>query len=68
MENHTLAGNRDIVIEVTDVTKKFRSYQDKAVSLKERFINPSRARHEDVMVLKGISFQVHRGEIGRAHV
>ena len=62
MENHTLAGNRDVVIEVTDVTKKFRSYQDKAASLKERFINPSRARHEDVMVLKGISFRVHRGE------
>lgn len=62
MENHTLAGNRDVVIEVTDVTKKFRSYQDKAASLKERFVNPSRARHEDIMVLKGISFRVHRGE------
>lgn len=53
---------QDIVIEVTDVKKKFKSYQDKAVSLKERFVNPSRSKHEDIMVLKGISFQVHKGE------
>lgn len=52
----------DIVIEVTDVKKKFKSYQDKAVSLKERFINPSRRKHEDVTVLNGISFRVHKGE------
>ena len=51
-----------IVIDVQNVKKKFRSYQDKATSFKERFINPSRGKHEDVMVLKGISFQVKRGE------
>lgn len=54
--------SEDIVIEVTDVKKKFKSYQDKAVSLKERFINPSRRKHEDVTVLNGISFQVNKGE------
>lgn len=53
---------RDVVIEVKDVKKKFRSYQDKASSFKERFVKPSRGRHEDVMILKGISFQVARGE------
>lgn len=62
MDNFHDADNRDIVIEVKDVKKKFRSYQDKASSLKERFVNPSRGKHEDVMILKGISFQVARGE------
>ena len=62
MENHTLDENRDVVIEVNSVKKKFRSYQDKALSLKERFISPSRLKHEDVMVLNGISFRVCRGE------
>ncbi|MBQ8189970.1 MAG: ABC transporter ATP-binding protein [Lachnospiraceae bacterium] len=52
----------EIAIEVKDVKKKFRSYQDKATSFKERFVNPSRGKHQDVMVLKGISFQVARGE------
>lgn len=55
-------GNKEIVIEVKDVKKKFKSYQDKASSLKERFIHPSRTKHEDVWVLNGISFQVAKGE------
>ena len=62
MENRASAENKDIVIEVSNVKKKFKSYQDKAASLKERFINPSRSRHENVMVLNGISFCVRRGE------
>lgn len=52
----------EIVIDVRDVKKNFKSYRDKASSLKERFVSPSRSRHEDVTVLKGISFQVRRGE------
>lgn len=62
MEEKGKTENRDIVIEVSGVKKRFKSYQDKASSLKERFVNPSRGRHEDIMVLKGISFQVRRGE------
>lgn len=62
MENNAVTDNREIAIEVTDVRKKFRSYRDKATTLKERFLNPSRGRHEDVTVLKGISFRVRRGE------
>lgn len=54
--------DRDIVISVENVKKKFRSYEDKAQSFKERFINPSRGKHKDIMVLKGISFDVHAGE------
>ena len=52
----------EIIIDVKDVKKQFKSYRDKATSFKERFVNPSRGRHEDVMVLKGVSFQVRRGE------
>ncbi|MCM1100396.1 MAG: ATP-binding cassette domain-containing protein [Clostridium sp.] len=62
MENNAVTDNREIAIEVTDVRKKFRSYRDKATTFKERFLNPSRGRHEDVTVLKGISFRVRRGE------
>lgn len=62
MEDNKVIDNREITIEVKDVKKKFRSYQDKATSFKERFVNPSRGKHEDVMVLKGISFNVHKGE------
>lgn len=52
----------EIVIDVKNIKKQFKSYRDKATSLKERFVNPSRGRHEKIMVLKGISFQVRRGE------
>lgn len=62
MEDGRTTDNCEISIEVMDVKKKFRSYQDKATSFKERFVNPSRGKHEDVMVLKGISFDVHKGE------
>lgn len=52
----------EVAISVQNVKKTFKSYQDKATSFKERFINPSRGKHEDVMVLKGISFDVKKGE------
>ena len=49
-------------IEVRDLKMKFKSFQDKASSFKERFVNPSRGKHEDTWVLNGISFDVKRGE------
>lgn len=54
--------DRDITICVKNVEKKFRAYEDKAQSFKERFISPSRGKHKDILVLKGISFDVHEGE------
>lgn len=51
-----------VVIEVKDIKKSFKSYKDKANSFKERFVNPSRGKHEENMVLKGISFDVKKGE------
>lgn len=62
MENNIATTDREVVIDVVNVKKKFKSYQDKASTFKERFIRPSRGKHEDIMVLKGISFQVRRGE------
>lgn len=56
------AADRAVVISVRDVKKSFKSYEDKAHSFKERFINPSRGKHKDIMVLKGISFEVREGE------
>lgn len=50
------------VISVKNVKKKFRVYYDKGSSLKEKILFQSRNRHEDRMVLKGISFEVEQGE------
>lgn len=54
--------NRDIVIDVKDVTKNFKLYTDKGKMLKERLLFWGRSRYEVRRVLKGISFQVKRGE------
>ncbi len=52
----------DIVIDVQNITKKFKIYLDKGSQLKERLLFRSRNRYEEREVLKGISFQVRRGE------
>ena len=62
MKENNEIDTREVVIRVDNVKKSFKSYKDKATSFKERFVNPSRGEHEDVMVLKGISFEVHKGE------
>lgn len=49
-------------IEVKDVKKKFKIYYDKGKMLKERVISFHRNRYEERWVLKGISFNVKRGE------
>ena len=62
MKENNEIDTREVVIRVDNVKKSFKSYKDKATSFKERFVNTSRGKHEDVMVLKGISFEVHKGE------
>ncbi len=52
----------DIVIDVQNITKKFKIYLDKGSQLKERLLFRKRNRFEEREVLKGISFQVRRGE------
>ena len=51
-----------VVIDVQNVKKKFRVYRDRGNTLKEQLLFAGRRKHEDHMVLKGVSFQVLRGE------
>lgn len=52
----------DNVIEVHDITKSFKVYYDKGRTLKERLVTPERNKTETRWVLKGISFDVKKGE------
>ncbi len=49
-------------IEVRDITKSFKIYLDKGSTFKEKVIFRNRRRYEERSVLKGISFDVKRGE------
>lgn len=49
-------------IEVNNVKKKFKVYYDKGSSLKEKILFRDRNRYEERWVLKGISFEVKKGE------
>ena len=58
-----MEGNEmPVVIDVRDVKKKFRVFRDRGNTLKERLLFAARRKHEDHVVLKGISFQVRKGE------
>lgn len=52
----------DIAIEVKNVKKNFRVYYDKGGQLKEKLLFRKRNRYEVREVLKGISFEVKKGE------
>ena len=49
-------------IEVKNITKYFKIYYDKGNSLKEKVLFQKRNRHDIHWVLKGISFDVKKGE------
>lgn len=49
-------------IEVKNITKKFKVYLDKGRTIKERILFKNRRSYEERMVLKGISFEVKKGE------
>lgn len=49
-------------IEVNNITKKFKVYLDKGRTLKERTLFSGRRKYENREVLKGISFEVKKGE------
>lgn len=53
---------QNVVIDVQNITKKFKIYLDKGSQLKERLLFRKRNRYEEREVLKGISFQVRKGE------
>lgn len=50
------------VIEVRDVYKKYKNYFDKSNTLKERIIYKKRNKYKEYWVLKGIDFEVKKGE------
>jgi ABC-type polysaccharide/polyol phosphate transport system ATPase subunit len=50
------------VISVKDVEKKFKVYYDKGQTFKERLLFRNRNHYEERLVLKGISFQVEKGQ------
>lgn len=54
--------DRETVIEVHDLKKKFKVYRDKGNTLKEKVLFWNRNRYETRWVLNGISFQVRKGE------
>lgn len=54
--------NPENVIEVKDVHKNFKVYYDKGHMLRERVISFYRNKYEKREVLKGISFNVKKGE------
>lgn len=52
----------DIAIDVNNITKSFKVFPDKGSQLKERLLFRKRSRYEERRVLRGISFQVKKGE------
>lgn len=54
--------NDDVVIKVDNVKKHFKVYPDKGKTLKDKVLFRKRNRYELREVLKGISFEVKRGE------
>ena len=54
--------NAENAIEVRNITKKFKVYYDKGHTLKERAISIKRNKYEEREVLRGISFDVKKGE------
>lgn len=49
-------------IEVTNVTKAFKVYYDRGFTLKEKIMSKGRRKYELREVLRGISFEVKKGE------
>lgn len=52
----------EIAIDVNNITKSFKVFLDKGSQLKERLLFRKRSRYEERKVLRGISFQVRKGE------
>lgn len=55
-------SEQEKAIVVQDVTKKFKVYLDKSTQLKDKFLFWKRNRYEDRLVLRGINFEVDKGE------
>lgn len=54
--------NQENAIEVCHISKCFKVYYDKGITIKDRFLSRGRSRYEERKVLKDISFEVKKGE------
>lgn len=54
--------NQENAIEVCHISKSFKVYYDKGITIKDRFLSRGRNRYEERKVLKDISFEVRKGE------
>lgn len=54
--------NREVVIQVRNMSKKFRVYFDKGHMLKEKLLFTSRNRYETRTILDNVSFDIYKGE------
>lgn len=55
-------GTNDKLIEIKNVTKRFKLFTDKAYTLKEKVIHRKRRRYQEREVLHNINLSVYRGE------
>lgn len=51
----------DIAIAVDDVSKRYKKYNEKATSLKERFTKGGKDRYEEFWAVKDVSLAIERG-------
>ncbi len=61
-KSERMIQNDDIAISVKDVRKSFKLFYDRGYSLKELLLFRKRRRYERHQVLRGISFDVKKGE------
>lgn len=54
--------NKEVAIQVRNMSKKFRVYFDKGHMLKEKLLFTSRNRYETRTILDNISFDIYKGE------
>jgi ABC-type polysaccharide/polyol phosphate transport system ATPase subunit len=52
----------DVVVQVDDLSKRFRLFHDRNQSLKQTLLNRRRARYEDFWALRDVTFDVREGE------
>lgn len=62
MSRKQKAFEEEPAISVRDITKSFRVFYDKSSSVKDRVLFRGRGRYEKRQVLRGISFDVKKGE------
>lgn len=55
--------NNNFAIEVNNVSKKYKIYQDKPVSIKERFLYTNKSTYQEKWVLQDISLTVPKGKM-----